>query len=114
MFLTMKYGNTVYRYAWEQIGPAMTPFVVSGSVLGIGYGAFRFRQSSKELYGLVEILFGVVSAWSIVWRMKQMLLMFDRWAALAGCIYVVVRGFSNMREAERENLQAIREAEDTW
>jgi hypothetical protein len=74
-------------------------------VVLLGWGAHRFKRRSKRLYGIVEILFGALSAIAVVTRFKfaaveisQMSL--SQFSALVASSYVVARGLNNYYEAK--------------
>lgn len=77
-------------------------------VVLIGFAASKFKQRSKLYYGIVEVLFGMISSIAVVSRVNftplpvsQMTL--AQVAALVGSVYVVARGFNNIQEAKKDS-----------
>lgn len=70
-------------------------------VFVIGWVLYSFRQKRKRMYGVLEIISGLLLAgYSIAhWSVKELLGRSDSFAILLGLlssVYVVVRGFDNM------------------
>jgi hypothetical protein len=63
-------------------------------VVGVGYGAFRFKEARKKWYGVVEVLFSAVSVVVALKTTKP-----DSRLGLVitviGAMYVSSRGFGN-------------------
>jgi len=86
------------------LGLHLTQAIAMVMVLGLGFGAYKFKLNNKFLYGALEVLFGISSSITIVSRVhftsipvSQMSL--AQVIALVGSTYVVARGLSNMHEA---------------
>ena len=69
------------------------------SVIAIGWIAHKFKMRNQLWYGVVEIFFGIGSGASVSFSMSPGRAMFAQLVTLAGCAYVVARGFNNVTEA---------------
>jgi hypothetical protein len=78
-----------------------SPVLIALLVLAVGRAAFLFKRKAQRLYGICEVVFGVLSAYQIAAGLKLQEAFFARWAALVGAIYVVSRGFSNYSDGKR-------------
>lgn len=90
------------------LGLHLTQLLAVVLVFFIGFAASKFKLRSKLHYGIVEVLFGVISSIAIVSRVNftplpvsQMTL--AQVAALVGSVYVVARGFNNIHEAKKDS-----------
>src|ERR1035441_2423442 len=92
-----KYGDQILRYLVHFLGLKTVQFLVAITVLllgGIAYGFKRFRQHT---YGTGEIIFGVVAS-IVALDNLAVTNFFPTLITLAGCVYVVARGVSNVWE----------------
>lgn len=88
------------------IGVYASRIVVSIAVIALGIGAHYFKRYSQLWYGAVEVIIGAASGISIAVGLRPNESMFSRWAALAGCVYVIARGLNNISDARRIRTSA--------
>jgi len=93
------------RYVAKRAGAHFTQMFVAGIVIGAGWSAAIFKRRNQLWYGYVEVFFGVMSAIAIVSRtnfaaVEFATLSLAQFGGLVGCIYVVARGLTNIREAK--------------
>lgn len=67
-------------------------------LLLMAVGLYALRQSRRFMYGLVELLFGAFSLWL---GTGSVLADHSKFLAVAAAVFVVIRGFDNMREGKR-------------
>ncbi len=70
-------------------------------VLLLGLTLYYVRENMRLVYGIVEILVGIVSTWLAVNNIEDKPDI-TTWLALAGAIYLVVRGLDNWTIGRRE------------
>lgn len=73
------------------------------AVLSFSLGLFACRQRYREFYGLTEIAFGCVTAWSV---MPSCFESDSNWPAFLGAMYINVRGLDNWRSGREARLKA--------
>lgn len=105
----------VFHFITTAVGLHATQVLVAVVVITAGFGAHRFKQASKLLYGYHEILFGVLSSVLVVSRINFAAIEFRnlslaQYGTLVGAAYVVGRGFNNVSEAKQEKLRATSNA----
>lgn len=92
--LAMPYvwGGYLRLLAW--LGVQVVHTFIAVSVVGIGYGAYKFKEASKKWYGVVEILF---SAASVIVALKTTAPnnRLGLVATIIAAMYVSSRGFGN-------------------
>jgi hypothetical protein len=98
----------LFPYYADKFGLHRLQAFIAAGVVGIGLLAHYFKKRNQYLYGLVEIAFGAGSALSISIGMTPGDILFSRWAALAGCAYVVARGANNLSEAKAKELPRLK------
>src|SRR5712664_326167 len=69
-------------------------------VMLLGWLAHYFKQRCQGIYGSVEIVFGATTSILAV-RHIGTTTFFMTLATFGGCVYVVARGFTNVREARQ-------------
>jgi hypothetical protein len=86
------WGGYVHVLAW--LGVQATQTGIAALVVGIGYGAFQFKEHHKKWYGRVEVGFSAVSVVVALMTTKP-----DNRVGLVitilGAMYVSSRGFGN-------------------
>jgi len=80
-------------------------------VIVLGCGAWYFKKTCQGWYGFVEVLFAFVAALSIVRDMNEKSEYFAHGASLAGCVYIVSRGLSNIEKPLKRYLKRRMEIE---
>jgi hypothetical protein len=68
-------------------------------VLPAGYSAHQFKKRSQALYGLIEILVGVSTAFGSTARTSFGT---PQGLAIIGAVYIVARGFNNFSESAKK------------
>lgn len=76
--------------------------MIAVAALPVGYFAYRFKRFNQTLYGIVEIMAGVATAFGSTLAVKQE---FDAAKGLAvlSAMYVVARGFNNIHDHQNQN-----------
>lgn len=94
------YGiRSIFSFLIRALGLQIAQLVVAATVVFLGIAAHRFKKWNQQLYGIGEIIFGGTSAIGVASGLSSSQVLFSRWAALAGCAYVVARGLNNVSEA---------------
>lgn len=94
--------------SWERIGGKVIhrtnyfeldrrPIFVVLTVILLGYLMYLFREKSQSYFGLVELIFGIFSAYLTLYKLP--LSMMETWLALAGALFLTISGLRDMREA---------------
>jgi hypothetical protein len=94
----------LYPLMVQRLGLRPAQLVIASAVVAAGMCAYWFKRLNQRWYGIVEVLFGSISAISIASGLDPGQALFSRWAALAGCAYVVARGLNNYFESEKERI----------
>jgi hypothetical protein len=68
-------------------------------VIIFGFLAFLFKRRNQFWYGMIEACFGVTSAITLAFSVLPSDMHMPQWASLAGCVYVIARGMSNVSNA---------------
>jgi hypothetical protein len=80
--------------------------VISGLVILAGYTAYFMREWHRLSYALFEIAFGVGYG---IWAACNIGIPTDmtpqQGFTLAGCVYIIVRGGNNLKEAKEKKLK---------
>lgn len=97
---TFKHGRALYVAMILALGPHIVQIGIGVIVVGFGIGAHWFRRLNQRWYGMVEVVFGAVSGFTIAFSMIPSRPAPSQWASLVGCAYVVARGLNNMSDAK--------------
>ncbi len=73
---------------------SMSRFYLVVGISTVGLGLFIFRKYARLAYGICEVAFGIVSAWSIAEHAGETIPRLDL-IALMGVLYLIVRGLDN-------------------
>lgn len=83
-----------YRHLLDWLGVRVLHTFIAVGVVGVGYGAFKFKEAKKKWYGVVEVVFAGVSVVVALMTTKP-----DNRVGLVitvvGAMYVSSRGFGN-------------------
>jgi hypothetical protein len=86
--------------------PSFKLYVEQGAVvlavIVVGVLAFEFRERARYEYGFTELVVASFTALQIAIRTPFGHELLGQWTALAGCVYVIVRGMANMSDANKE------------
>jgi hypothetical protein len=103
------YVTRAYIVAVRVIGLYGTQFLIGSGIVSLGLFAHWFKARNQRLYGIVEVLFGSLSAFAIAFSLSSDNISLTEYASLIGSSYVVARGVNNMSEAKRRLTDAITE-----
>ena len=103
------YVTEAYIVAVRVIGLYGTQFLIGAGIVSLGLFAHWFKGKNQRLYGIIEVLFGSLSAFAIAFSLPSDNISLTEYASLVGSSYVVARGMSNMSEAKRRLRAAITE-----
>jgi predicted membrane channel-forming protein YqfA (hemolysin III family) len=104
--------RTLFLFLTDTLGLKVAQIIVAIVVIGLGVAAHKFKRRNQRLYGVCEIIFGSTSAIGIASGLSSTGVLFSRWAALAGCVYVVARGLNNCTEAREKAMAKLAENYD--
>ncbi len=96
-----------YTWMMQACGVAVSHLLLATLVMALGVSAFIFKSKYQRTYGIVEVLFAGVAAVVAARQIKVGQDWSGQLATLVGCIYIVSRGLSNVRDG----LLAQRQAE---
>jgi hypothetical protein len=78
--------------AWLGVQVAHT--VIAVGVVGLGYGAFKFKEAKKKWYGVVEVVFAAVSV-VVALKTTKPDSRLGLVITVVGAMYISSRGFGN-------------------
>jgi hypothetical protein len=85
------------------LGLQVTQLLIAAIIITLGIGAFWFKLRNKKWYGIVEIIFGILSAAVVARGLGPNRLDLAKWSTLAGCAYIIARGLGNRDDALKES-----------
>lgn len=88
------------------VGIHKAQLLVFFTIISLGVVAHGIKRLNQSNYGMLEIVFGAVSAFSISSNMKPGEPLFGKWAVLIGCAYVIARGLNNVHDARARAVAA--------
>jgi cation transport ATPase len=97
--IILSYGSRTYEVITGEFGEHAVQIAIALVTILIGVGVHFFRIKNLTLYALVEIAFGVASAFVISAGLSTAGRFLPRVAALVGCAYIVGRGLENLEKA---------------
>lgn len=113
--LEVVFFQLAYRYVPELVGAwrpysrvLWTKLVFLIVLLGLSLFLFVCREKYQELYGLTEVAFGCVTAWSALPRLAED---HANWPLLLGAMYINVRGLDNWRKGRLARLSQMKRDE---
>lgn len=95
----------IFAHMTSALGLHGAQCTVAFGVLLIGLVAYLLKRSQQFLYGLVEVVFACVAALNVSAGVRPGEDVFARWATLAGLVYVVSRGMSNLSEGRKKLIE---------
>jgi hypothetical protein len=112
------HAQEVLNWLVKEFGKRWVQVVGATIAVGLGWLGHFFKGRRQWEYGLVEVGFGGVATMVALAHMDQQNFV-NTLATLAGCVYVVVRGFNNMGDGyaskeKREKEQRQREWLKLW
>jgi hypothetical protein len=93
--------DRLFSYLVAHIGLHGTQYLIVLLVSLAGVTAYWFKRHNQRLYGLVEIVFALISATSLASGLTPGQAMISRWAALVGCAYILARGVNNYSDGKQ-------------
>ncbi|HUA33599.1 MAG TPA: hypothetical protein VMA09_08330 [Candidatus Binataceae bacterium] len=95
------YGDIAYDKVAAELGEHVAQIAIA--VVAVATGAFMhwFKRRNLMLYALIEVAFGVASAFSISQSMNTSSILLTQVAALVGCAFIVSRGLDNLALTQR-------------
>jgi len=110
VIVVMPYVREGFLRLLQIFGVQVTQLLISLIVIALGSFAFLFKQKRLHSYGLVEVIFAAVAAVIASRQIKPNTEWAGPIASLIGCVYIVSRGLSNMRDGmkAREKKPDIR------
>jgi hypothetical protein len=94
--LLNRYAGAMFGFLGAGIGAHIAQLLIAAVILVLGCLAYLFRNVNRVLYGAAEVTFSASMAFLITSNMPPMNPTISQWNTLAGCVYVVVRGLTNM------------------
>jgi len=104
-----KHGPALIDSVVKLVGSRLVQFLVALSVGAIGGSAYLAKRWRQFEYGVVEVVFGLVASLIAVYRVDHDHF-FNTITTLAGCIYIVVRGISNVVEGGPKRDERLEKA----
>ena len=87
------------------LGTYGTQAAIAGSVTGLGFLAFEFKNRDLLNYARLEICFGIASVFTLTYSATPDQMHLTQWASLAGAAYVIARGRSNLVDAMKAHRE---------
>lgn len=100
-FLLFNEARVTRLYGWlvTNLGLHRTQFLAGTVTVGLGVLAYLFKLRNKMYFGLCEVTFGFVAAWSVSRGLDVPNITLAQFVGLAGSAYIVARGLGNCHEA---------------
>jgi uncharacterized membrane protein len=98
----MQFVDEFFRWAIRTVGLRFTQVLVALVISALGLGAHYFKTKNQKWYGIVEVIFGTVTAFLVAGTLAPGKLDLSKWATLAGTSYVIARGWGNYGEGKRK------------
>lgn len=95
------YGDIAYDTVATELGEHVAQIAIAVVAVTIGACMHWFKRQNLMLYALIEIAFGVASAFSVSQSMNMSTVMLTQVAALVGCAFIVSRGLDNLALTQR-------------
>lgn len=102
IFKVEESGPTIFAFLNSSFASGTIALILATVAGGAGFIAFAFKLFNKWLFGAVEVVFGVVSAYTISLTIMPGKLVLSQWTSLAACAYIVARGLTNAYEASEK------------
>jgi hypothetical protein len=96
------FWKPIYLFLVRVVGPHWTHAIIGVVVCLMGIAAHYFKRINQRAYGVVEIVIGAASGFSIAFALSADHITLPQWASLIGCSYVVARGLNNVYDAKKE------------
>jgi hypothetical protein len=92
------YGPRLFSYLGQLLGVRGAQIVLIVCICGAGWFAHEYKRKQQIRYGLLEVLFGVVSTVTVGLSMIPGNSTLTQGVALVGSGYVIARGLNNVRD----------------
>ncbi len=94
-------ARVVRLYGWmvANLGLHRIQILAGVATIGLGVLTFFFKLRNKMYYGMCEVTFGFVAAWSVSRGLNIPNITLAQFVGLAGSAYIVARGLGNCSEA---------------
>jgi hypothetical protein len=100
-----QHGAKLFSYLGHLLGVRGAQIVLITVICAAGWFAHEYKRRQQIRYGMLEVLFGVVSAVSVGLSMIPGNSTLTQWVALVGSGYVIARGLNNVRDGRTEKLR---------
>jgi hypothetical protein len=100
-----QHGAKLFFYLGRLLGVRGAQVVLIVCVCVTGWFAHEYKRRQQIRYGMLEVLFGVVSAVSVGFSMIPGNSTLTQWVALVGSGYVIARGLNNVSDGRTEKLR---------
>jgi hypothetical protein len=97
----VRFGQQSLAFISRQSPTVAVRVLAAVVVLAVGYAAYSFKRKHQMWYGFMEIVVGMITAFTLANAVDAHYLLLSQGTAFVGSVYVVARGFSNMRESAR-------------
>jgi hypothetical protein len=97
-------ANYVFRVISTVIGNYYGRLLLEVLFVIVAYALYRLRGSQQRLYGSIECVFAMLTAWFAFNRMLRGITL-DAGITLVGAGYILVRGLTNYSEGRAKSLR---------
>jgi len=94
-------GHDIYSATARIVGPHITQIAIGVLVTVMGVFARRFKLKNLRWYGIVEVMFGIISGFSVAFTLSAAKPWIPQGPTLVGCAYVIARGLNNIADSKR-------------
>lgn len=100
-----QHGAKLFTYLGKFLGIRGAQIVLIVGVCVAGWFAHEYKRRQQIRYGMLEVLFGVVSTVTVGLSMIPGNSTLTQGVALVGSGYVIARGLNNVRDGRSEKLR---------
>jgi ABC-type dipeptide/oligopeptide/nickel transport system permease component len=105
IILAMPYVWAGYLRLLNRLNVQAFQTFIAAAVIGVGYGAFKFKEAKKKWYGVVEVAFSFVSV-VVAFMTTKPENRVGLVITIIGAMYISSRGFGNWLGKEETNSTA--------
>jgi len=91
----------------DEIRTTVFRSILAAIVVSIGVGAYYFKKTNQLRYGQSEVIFGIISSFTISSRPNFDLKSLPQIVAFTGAAYIVARGLNNWAEALEKRTEPL-------
>lgn len=107
VYIAVTYIQVVPKLT-EIFGLSGMRLVICILVVGLGFFAYRWKQSNQRTYGMGEAIFGIWAGIFITFTLAPDQSFLSQWVGLGGAAYIIARGLNNIAEAKTKHESGLK------